>query len=65
MRGTSADTQLTISGPKAALVSVLLQPASADALAEGTIDVSGDSSILTAFGGVLDEFDPSFPIVTP
>ena len=28
-RGASTDTQLTVSGPKAALVGVLLQPASA------------------------------------
>jgi len=33
-RGASTDTQLTVSGPKAALVGVLLQPASAGQLAQ-------------------------------
>jgi alkyl sulfatase BDS1-like metallo-beta-lactamase superfamily hydrolase len=65
-RGLRDDTGLTVAGPKAALVSVLLKPAAAAGLADnGTITLTGDHSVLTAFAGVLDEFDPAFPIVTP
>ncbi len=48
--GASARPQLTVSGPKAALVGVLLQPASASQLAQA---------------GLLDDFVPNFPVVTP
>lgn len=65
-RGASDAPQLTVSGPKAALVSVLLKPDSAGALVEkGAVTLAGDESVLATLGGVLDEFDPSFPIVTP
>ncbi len=57
---------LTVSGPKAALVGVLLQPASASRLAQaGQLKLDGDEAMLTAYAGLLDDFDPNFPIVTP
>lgn len=65
-QGDSPGSQLTITGPKAALVGVLLQPAAASKLAQaGTIRLDGDSTVLDTFAGVLDEFDPNFAIVTP
>jgi Alkyl sulfatase C-terminal len=65
-RGASPDTQLTVSGPKAALVGVVLQPAVAAQLAQaGKIQLDGDESVLTTFAGLMDEFDPNFSIVTP
>jgi alkyl sulfatase BDS1-like metallo-beta-lactamase superfamily hydrolase len=65
-RGTSPGTQLTVSGPKAALVAVLLQPASASKLAQdGKIQLDGDEAVLTTYAELLDQFDPNFNIVTP
>ena len=64
--GASPDTRLTVTGPKAALAGVLLQPASADRLAQaGTIRLDGDENTLRTFAGLLDAFDPDFPVVTP
>ncbi|MGW0174078.1 alkyl/aryl-sulfatase [Rhodococcus sp. NPDC003322] len=64
--GASPDTQLTVSGPKAALTGVLLQPGNAGKLAEsGAITLDGDAQALATLASVLDEFDPAFPIVTP
>ena len=65
-KGTAADPQLTISGPKAALIAVVLQPSAASQLAQGgKIQLDGDESVLTALAGVMDEFDPNFNIVIP
>jgi len=65
-QGASPDTQLTVTGPKAALIGVLLQPGAAGKLAEaGTIQLDGDNTVLESFADVLDEFDPNFNIVTP
>ena len=65
-RGASPDAQLTVSGPKAALVGVVLQPAAAGQLAPaGKITLDGDESVLAAFAGLMDEFDPNFNIVRP
>jgi alkyl sulfatase BDS1-like metallo-beta-lactamase superfamily hydrolase len=65
-RGASPDTQLTVSGPKAALVGVVLNPSAGSQLAQaGKVTLDGDESVLTTLAGVMDEFDPSFPIVTP
>jgi alkyl sulfatase BDS1-like metallo-beta-lactamase superfamily hydrolase len=64
--GASPDAQLTVSGPKPALVGVVLQPAAAGQLAQvGKITLDGDESVLAAFAGLMDEFDPNFNIVTP
>lgn len=65
-RGASPETQLTVSGPKAALVGTLLKPASAPKLAAaGRITLDGDETALQTLAGLLDEFDPNFDIVTP
>ncbi|MFB7718836.1 alkyl/aryl-sulfatase [Nocardia sp. NPDC056100] len=64
--GTSADAQLTITGPKALMVAALLEPAAATGLAEdGKITLDGDTAILDTYASLLDEFDPAFAIVTP
>jgi len=65
-KGASESPQLTVSGPKAALVGALLQPAVAEQLASGgTITLDGDTSVLQSLAGVMDTFDPNFDIVTP
>lgn len=65
-KGASPNTQLTVSGPKAALVGALLQPGAAAELAKaGKISLDGDESAFETLGGLLDTFDPSFNIVTP
>ncbi|MCQ4210942.1 alkyl/aryl-sulfatase [Streptomyces longispororuber] len=65
-RGTSPDAPLTVSGPKAALVGTLLKPASAAQLAQaGKITLDGDATLLDTLGGLLDDFNPDFPVVTP
>lgn len=57
---------MTVSGPKAALVGAVLQPAAAAKLAEaGQITLDGDESALQTYAGLLDEFEPNFNIVTP
>ncbi|MGA6209112.1 alkyl sulfatase C-terminal domain-containing protein [Nocardia testacea] len=58
--------RLSVAGPKRALTGVLPKPAAAGALAEsGTVRLDGDRVALTELAALLDEFDPSFPIVTP
>jgi alkyl sulfatase BDS1-like metallo-beta-lactamase superfamily hydrolase len=65
-QGASPDTQLTVSGPKAALVGVILKPTTANELAKAErITLTGDGNVLQIFADVLDEFDPNFNIVTP
>jgi alkyl sulfatase BDS1-like metallo-beta-lactamase superfamily hydrolase len=65
-RGASPDAQLTVSGPKAALVGAILQPAAAAQLAQaGKIQLDGDQAALTTYAGLLDEFDLNFNIITP
>lgn len=65
-RGASANSQLTVSGPKAALVGAVLQPAAASKLVDaGKIRLDGDESVLQIYATLLDEFDPNFDIVTP
>ena len=65
-RGASADTHLTVSGAKAALVGAVLQPAAAAKLADaGQITLDGDATALQTYAGFLDQFDPNFNIVTP
>ncbi len=62
----SAGTQLTVSSPKKALAGVLLKPSSATELEQaGVVTLDGDAGALSALAAVLDDFDPSFPIVTP
>ncbi len=65
-QGASPDTRLTVTGPKAALAGVLLQPAGAARLAQaGKVELDGDAGVLDAYAALLDDFDPNFPIVTP
>jgi alkyl sulfatase BDS1-like metallo-beta-lactamase superfamily hydrolase len=65
-RGASPGTQLTVSGPKAALVGAVLQPAAAGQFAQaGKIQLDGDESVLATFAGLMDTFDPNFNIITP
>ena len=65
-RGASADAQLTVTGPKAALVGVVLQPAAAGTAGEGRKDhPRRRPAVLETFAALLDEFDPDFAIVTP
>ncbi|MFD4440078.1 alkyl/aryl-sulfatase [Nocardia sp. NPDC058519] len=65
-RGKSGNADVTVSGPKPFIVSTLLKPGSANALAkDGKIELDGDVGVLDTYGSLLDEFDPAFPIVTP
>ncbi|NGO74176.1 MBL fold metallo-hydrolase [Streptomyces sp. YC504] len=65
-RGASPDAQLTVTGPKRALVGAVLQPSTAAKLAEaGQIKLEGEAAALDAYAGVLDVFDTDFAIVTP
>ena len=65
-RGAAPDAQLTVSGPKSALVGVLLKPAASGALVKsGAVTLDGDEVVLQTLAGLLDDFDPDFPIVTP
>ncbi|MEV0246599.1 alkyl sulfatase dimerization domain-containing protein [Nocardia sp. NPDC050712] len=65
-RGKSGRPQLSVTGPKPYLVSVLLQPGTAAELAQsGKIALDGDAATLDRYALLLDEFDPAFPIVTP
>jgi alkyl sulfatase BDS1-like metallo-beta-lactamase superfamily hydrolase len=65
-KGASADAQLTVSGPKATLVGVVLRPGTAGPLVEaGRIKVEGDASTLDVFNDLLDTFEPNFAVVTP
>jgi alkyl sulfatase BDS1-like metallo-beta-lactamase superfamily hydrolase len=62
----SPDTQLTVRGPKAALVAAVLQPASVHALSDaGKVGLDGDPAVLDTYASLLDDFDPAFAIVTP
>ena len=64
--GAYPDTQLTVSGPKTALVGAVLKPATAHKLAEaGHIQLDGDTAALDELAAVMDEFNPNFNIVTP
>ena len=53
-----------MSGPKAALASLLLQPATAAPLAEAKqVTLTGDESVLATYGTLIDTFDTDVPIV--
>ena len=65
-RGASPDAQLTVSGPKAALIGVALQPAAAGKLADaGKLSLTGDRAVLDSLAAVLDDFERDFNIVVP
>ena len=65
-RNPSEDAQLTVSGPKAALIGVVLNPTAAEKLAAaGTITLDGDTTALTALAELMDDFHPNFNVVSP
>jgi alkyl sulfatase BDS1-like metallo-beta-lactamase superfamily hydrolase len=65
-RGAAGDAQLTVTGPKGALVGVVLQPGNAGALVQaGAVQLDGDDTPLKDLAALMDEFDPNFAIVTP
>jgi alkyl sulfatase BDS1-like metallo-beta-lactamase superfamily hydrolase len=64
--GHAADAQLSITGPKPAIVGLILQPAkSADLLASGAITSDGDTTALRRLAAVMEEFNPAFNLATP
>jgi alkyl sulfatase BDS1-like metallo-beta-lactamase superfamily hydrolase len=64
--GASDKAQLTVTGPKSAVVGAVLQPGAISAAVEaGVLTLDGDHSVLDVYAGLLDEFDKEFPIGTP
>ncbi|NGO74128.1 hypothetical protein G6045_00265 [Streptomyces sp. YC504] len=64
--GQADDAQLTVTGPKAALVALLLDPGhAAETIAKHSLPTDGDVSVLEILAGVTDTFDPQFNIVIP
>ncbi len=64
--GHADDVQLTVTGPKAALASLLLKPDQAAAtVAQHGLHVEGDLGVLDRLAGATDTFNPYFNIVTP
>ncbi|MGV9840160.1 alkyl sulfatase C-terminal domain-containing protein [Nocardia niigatensis] len=65
-QGMATGVRLKVSGPTAALVGVLLNPASAGKLAgSGAVMLDGDVTALGELAALQDDFEPTFPIVTP
>ncbi|MEU6586045.1 alkyl sulfatase dimerization domain-containing protein [Nocardia sp. NPDC046763] len=65
-QGRADGARVTVSGPKAALVKVLLTPGCAGELAgSGAITLDGEVTALGELAALLDDFEPTFPIVTP
>ena len=64
--GATPHAQLTVSGPKTALVGVVLKPASGQCSADaGHIQLDGDASVLAYLAAVMDDFDPNFTSSPP
>ena len=65
-RGHADDVQLTITGPKADLAALLLQPTQAEyIIAKDALKTEGDLAVLESLASVIDTFDPYFKISTP
>jgi alkyl sulfatase BDS1-like metallo-beta-lactamase superfamily hydrolase len=65
-RGHADDVQLTITGPKADLAALLLQPTQAEyIIAKDALKTEGDLAVLESLASVIDTFDPYFRISTP
>jgi len=65
-RGPSAETQLTVSGPKASLVAAVLQPRDGKPpRRRRPHHPRPDASVLETYAGLMDAFDPNFQIVVP
>ena len=65
-RGHADEVQLTITGPKADLAALLLQPTQAEyIIAKDALKTEGDLAVLESLASVIDTFDPYFNICTP
>ena len=65
-RGHADEVQLTITGPKADLAALLLQPTQAEyVIAKDALKTEGDLAVLESLASVIDTFDPYFKISTP
>jgi alkyl sulfatase BDS1-like metallo-beta-lactamase superfamily hydrolase len=65
-RGHGDDVELTITGPKADLAALLLQPTQAEyIIAKDALKTEGDLAVLESLASVIDTFDPYFKISTP
>jgi linear primary-alkylsulfatase len=65
-RGHAGEVQLTITGPKADLAALLLQPTQAEyIIAKDALKTEGDLAVLDSLASVIDTFDPYFNISTP
>lgn len=65
-RGHADEVQLTITGPKADLAALLLQPTQAEyIIAKDALKTEGDLAVLESLASVIDTFDPYFKISTP
>ncbi|GAB3234293.1 alkyl sulfatase dimerization domain-containing protein [Glycomyces halotolerans] len=61
----SVEADATLTTTARALPALALGGLTTDRLAAAGIEVSGDTSVLSRLGSVLDPGDPQFPIVTP
>jgi len=65
-RGHADEVQLTITGPKADLAALLLQPTQAGyIIAKDALKTEGDLAVLESLASVIDTFDRYFKISTP
>ncbi len=65
-RGHADEVQLTITGPKADLAALLLQPTQAEyVIGKDALKTEGDLAVLDVLASVIDTFDPYFNISTP
>jgi alkyl sulfatase BDS1-like metallo-beta-lactamase superfamily hydrolase len=65
-RGHADEVQLTITGPKADLAALLLQPTQAGyIIAKDALKTEGDLAVLESLASVIDTFDRYFNISTP
>jgi alkyl sulfatase BDS1-like metallo-beta-lactamase superfamily hydrolase len=64
--GHADGAQLTVTGPKAALAGILLEPAKGKILIDKAgVKVDGELGVLNTLAGVVDTFDNHFNISTP
>jgi alkyl sulfatase BDS1-like metallo-beta-lactamase superfamily hydrolase len=62
----AADVHLTVTGPKPAVVGLLMQPSKGqDLVKSGALTADGDTSVLDTLASVMDDFDPAFNLATP
>lgn len=65
-KGHVKDVQLSVAAPKPAIIGFLLQPSKASALiTSGAVKTEGDVSVMASLASVMEEFDPTFNLVTP